>query len=258
MKRQTVQSLVAREVSRASGSIALNGNCWYKLFSRTWVLIKGRKVLFWSFTSHVRTEAAGPLKHWARLYPPELNSTLASGNKKNSSWYLMLIFYIVPDTVLRPLHLLLCHLILKTLIWRRCYYYPHFTDGETKAKSRFKTNKTGHTGGKSQSQDLHQTSGVRIWRLIAVLFCFSVPFYLGQITNSKFYRMNNQASKCYLYYSHAYLLSHLVWYLGMCLVGGTKCSLSTTVLALGWSPASSAFELPLWTCLAPRCHKTKT
>lgn len=170
----------------------------------------------------------------------------------------MLVFYIVPDTVLRPLHLLLCHLILKTLLWRRWYYYPHFTDGETKAKNSFKTNKTGHTGGKSQSQGLHQTSGVRIWRLIAVLFCFSVPFYLGQIMNSKFYRMNNQASKCYLYYSHAYLLSHLVWYLGMCLVAGTKCSLSTTVLVLGGSPASSAFELLLWTCLAPRCHKTKT
>lgn len=39
----------------------------------------------------------------------------------------------------------------------RCYYYPHFTDGETKAKNRFNTNNTGHTDDKSQSQDLNQT-----------------------------------------------------------------------------------------------------
>lgn len=56
------------------------------------------------------------------------------------------------------------------------YYFLYFIDGETEAKKGFKANSTGHMGDKSQSQDLYQTSGIRIWLLIAMLFCLSVPF----------------------------------------------------------------------------------
>ena len=45
---------------RVSGSSALKGNCWYKLVSRIWELMKGRKILFWSITSPFTVEAASP------------------------------------------------------------------------------------------------------------------------------------------------------------------------------------------------------
>ena len=45
---------------RVSGSSALKGNCWYKLVSGIWELMKGRKILFWSITSPVTVEAASP------------------------------------------------------------------------------------------------------------------------------------------------------------------------------------------------------
>lgn len=112
-----------------------------QIFCRTWKLMRGERYALAS-PSHMRTEAAGWLKVWGQVSHWRLqhNSTLATGNKKNSGEHSMLIFSIMPDTVLSMLHLLLCDLILKALLWRRCYCYPHSINGETKEKNRFKTN----------------------------------------------------------------------------------------------------------------------
>lgn len=56
------------------------------------------------------------------------------------------------------------------------YYFLYFIDGETEAKKGFKANSTGHMGDKSQSQDLYQTSGIRIWLLMLCYFAYQCHF----------------------------------------------------------------------------------
>lgn len=112
IKNENSLVLRSREVSKGSGSEALYGSCWYKLFSSAWELMRGERFAL----TKVQPVRAGQLA-WlkARGQPRHCHGSLiALQPLQITVAHTESSYFIVPDTILRNLHWL-CHLILKAL-----------------------------------------------------------------------------------------------------------------------------------------------